>query len=53
MEQAEGKNRKEIIELNDDGEQVDASGRPPVKSITPYPKGEPPVYLQEDVINVL
>ena len=52
MQQAEAKNGKEIIELNDDGEQVDASRRPQVKSITPYPKGAPPLYFREDVIDV-
>ena len=53
MEQAESKNGKVIIELNDDGEQVGASRRPQVKSITPYPKGAPPVYLREDIIDIL
>lgn len=52
-EQAETKNGKEVIELNDDGQQVNANTRPQVKSISPYPKGASPVYFREHVIDVL
>jgi len=44
---------KEIIELNDNGDLVDASTRLKEKSITPYLKGMLPLYLLKHVINVL
>ena len=52
-EQVESRNGKEIIELNDDGQQVYVNAKPQVKSITPYPKGTPPMYPREHVIDVL
>jgi len=53
--QVETKNAtwKEIIELNADGEQVNASARPNVKSITLYPKGTLPLHLPEHILDVL
>ena len=43
---------KEVIELNADGDLVDASAKPKEKSITLYPKGTSPLYLPDNFLNV-
>jgi hypothetical protein len=55
MKQAETKNAsgKEVIELNDNGDLVDASAKRREMISTPYPKGTSPFSLPKQILNFL